>query len=167
MKRLFAVLVFLVLVSALVSCEKGKDAALFTGDADFSLTLKRGDGEGTLTMDATRRGGVTEARITSPAELSGVKFSRGGDGSVIFTGSVSVPLTEDAARGANIVFDVLSDPVPENASVEKTEEGAVWTFERDGCSVILRIDRYGIPQGAEITADGMKRTARIDSFVKR
>ncbi len=167
MKKLVAVLLLFILASALTSCVKGKETLLFTGDADFVLTLKRDDGDGTLIMDVTRRDGVTEASVTFPSELSGVKFSRSGGNSVIKSDSVSVPLTEDASLGANIVFDILADPVPESAVAEKSEEGAAWIFDRDGASVILRIDDDGVPLDAEIVFNGMKRTVEIDSFVKK
>ena len=166
-KLLSAALCLVILSAAFTSCGKGKSATLFTGDADFVLTLEREDGEGTLTMEVIRRGDVTEARITSPAELEGVTFSRSPGSSVISSDSVSVPMTEDAARGADLVFDVLSDPLPDTATAEKKDDGTEYIFSKDGAEISLVVDGEGTPKRAVITFDDMKRTVEIDGFVKK
>ena len=166
MKKLVAVLLFLILVSALMSCGMRRYVPMFTGDADFTVTLRREDGEGTLIMDVTRRGDAVEACITSPSELAGVKFSRSSGTSVLTTDSVSVPLTEEASRGANVVFDVLSEPIPGSAKSEKKNDGIVYTFDTDGAKVSLRVGPEGLPQSAVIDFEGMKRTVEINGFTK-
>ena len=166
-KLLSAVLCFAVLSVAVSSCGKAKTVPLYTGDADFVLAVKREDGKGTLIMDVTRRSDVTEARITSPAELQSVTFSRSSAGSVISSDSASVPLTEDAARGADLVFDILAYPVPDSAAAEKTEHGTQYTFNFRGAEILLSVDGGGTPVKAEITFNGMKRTAEIDRFKRK
>lgn len=146
MKTRFFLLLIPILICLTACSAKGGDVFAFAdSDAAFTLTFTSDVGE--IVCECTRVGEHVRAEVISPERSRGIVISTGVAGTQISVDGVDIPLSEDAARGFCMIFEVMFRG-SDGAEVRMSEDGEYTeAVYEDG---VLTIDSEGKPASVDV-----------------
>lgn len=158
-----------ILVLACVACSNTAPSSLFSyadKNAGYSLVLTESDSERSVSLDVTRRDGITEAKIVSPEPLNNVKILHDGSVTRVTSGELDIPLSEDAAKGVSVLFNALSFSDSSKASTDAlTESGETSVkFSVEDAEIDLILNGAGLPANLDVMLNGVLRHCEIKDF---
>ncbi len=166
MKKLLSLLLFLPLLASCSTTKTAHDpstdkkapepAAYYEGDLNYVLTIS--DESRRVVLEADRHDNVTVATLTSPEEMSGIRFFDEPDVMrVSLKNGEELTLTKEASAGLRLFFRVMEKKLSKNDFSE-----GKFSFEIEGCPVTVTLNADGYPTLIETKNGSSLRSAEVE-----